>query len=105
MTPEREKPVAAIQVSPQSARILEASIAAGSSGPAFWLLVVLGTAVSAALFLAGVGGVIYASVAAMDGQPGATPALVFGLAFCAVAGTVLAFQAQLLRRLRNRQKS
>jgi len=104
MTVPNTKPIASVQLSPESARVLESSIAAGTSGAAFWLLQGIGAIAVAALFLASLGVALYSGAAALGGQEGAPEIAGFALLVATPLGIALAFQASFLRRLLQRRR-
>lgn len=102
MTRSTDKPISAIKISPESARVIEASIAAGTSGAAFWVLqMVVGGAALIAL-VAAIGFALYFGAAALSGNSGALEMLAFAVVGAFVFGTFVAMQVSFLIKIRRR---
>lgn len=97
-----DRPISTIKISPESARVIEASIAAGTSGPAFWALQVIVGGAAVAALLAATGFTIYCGVAALKGNPGALEMLGLSVVGAFVFGVFVTMQARFLLALRQR---
>lgn len=92
--------VASLTVSPESRHVLEASIAAGTSGLGLRLLVTALTAATAIALVASLAVAGASAVAGLAGDVGELQKAAFALAFAVPFAISLVFQAGFLRRLR-----
>lgn len=99
MTSSSDKPISAIRISPESARVLEASIAAGTSGPGFWLLQIALTTLAAILLVASVGVALFAGGAFFAGEAGAWQIAGASLLFALPLAIFLTIQIPFLKRV------
>ena len=96
----KDTTIANVRLSPESRRVLEASISAGTSGSGLWLLVAVLTAITALALATALAIVATSAAAGLAGDVGQLQKAAFALVFALPFAIALAFQIRFLRRLR-----
>ena len=100
MTSSSDKPISTIQISPESARVIEASIAAGTSGSTFWLLHICVALICIAVAIGAITVVLVSALGVLNGDGGSIQKAGFALLVGLPFAIALTFQLQFLRRWR-----
>lgn len=91
-----------LNVSPRSRRVIEAAIAAGTSGPGFVVIQIAFTGLACLLLIAGLGAAMFAAGSVLAGNAGAWPLAGLALLFALPFALFLTIQIPFLLRLRRR---